>query len=112
MHINIERETLRNNNYRKVLFTTPQQQLVVMSLMPGEDIPAETHNGTQFIRVEAGKGVAEIGATKSNIRDGSVVMIPPRHRHYVKNTSRTEPLKLYTIYSPPEHRPGLIQRRQ
>lgn len=111
---NIESDTLKNNNYRKVIYTVPDElQLVLMSLTPGEDIPSETHNSTtQFIRVESGYGYAQIGTKKYKLKDGISVVIPPKKKHYIKNTSKSKSLKIYTIYSPPEHPKNLIQKRQ
>lgn len=100
---NIERLTLRNNNYRKVLHTTKNMQLVVMSLNPGEEIGVETHPKTsQFIRVEAGNATVTIGRSTYRLKDGDSVVIPPGSRHNVVSTGRKD-LKLYTIYTPPEH---------
>lgn len=107
--VNIEKATLANNSYRKVLFTTHQQQLVVMSLPPRDFIPRENHKKTtQFIRIEKGFGIAIIDDIIYNLIDGIVLMIPPNTWHYIENTGSV-PLKLYTIYSPPEHDPNLIQ---
>ena len=113
-HRNIEKDTLKNNNYRKVLYTVPgKNQLVLMSLKPGEDIPKETHNKiSQFIRVEKCKGVAIINNKKYKLKDGMSIIIPPKAEHYIKNTSKTEDFKLYTIYSPDNHPPKKINRRQ
>lgn len=111
--INIENATLNNTWYRKELFTVAgSMQVVVMSLAPGEDIPLETHAGSQFIRVESGKGVAKTADTKSYLKDGSSVLIHPGVSHFVKNTSETHHLKLYAIYTPPEHAVGARQKRQ
>lgn len=111
--INIESATLQNTWYRKELFTVSgSMQVVVMSLAPGEDIPLEVHKGSQFIRVESGKGVAKTANTKSYLKDGSSVVIHPGTAHYVKNTSNTHHLKLYAIYCPPEHAVGTRQKRQ
>ena len=102
---NIERDTLSNKMYRKVVYTTPTLQLVLMSLKPHEDIPKEIHKKTtQFIRVEAGSGLARVGRTEYKLKDGMSITIPPNTEHYIKNTSRTTDLKLYTLYSPPEHK--------
>ena len=113
--VDIESKTLKNKNYRKVINTNPKQQLVVMSLEPGEDIPLEPHMRTsQFIRVEKGTGVAIIGKTKKKkikLKDGMAITIPPKTWHYVKNNG-SGPLKLYTIYSPPEHAPKTSAKRQ
>lgn len=109
---NIESETISNIQYRKVISTDKHMQLVLMSLNPGEDIPEEIHKGSQFIRVEAGKGFAIIGGKKKLLKDGVAVKIPAGTKHYIKNTSRDARLKLYTLYSPPEHAPGEVDRRQ
>ncbi|MBT4577311.1 cupin domain-containing protein [Candidatus Woesearchaeota archaeon] len=106
---NIEKETLENDNYRKVLFTGQKIQLVVMSLKPGEDIPLETHTGIdQFIRVEQGEAYVKIDETEYNLKDDDVVVIPSGTAHYVKNTSEDRDLKLYSIYADPEHEEGTI----
>ncbi len=117
MRSNIESLTVKNKNYRKVLHTNKYQQLVLMSLNPSEDIPIEKHVGSQFIRIEKGRGRARIwkasGISKDYIlKDGVSLIIPPKHKHYIWNTSKDEDLKLYSIYSPPEHQPGLINKRQ
>lgn len=102
--VNIEKKSIANSYFREVLFTGPRSQLVVMSLAPGEDIGMETHDDTdQFIRVEAGKGKAVLDGSDYPLEDGSAVVIPAGTRHNIVNTSKTEPLKLYSIYSPPEH---------
>lgn len=106
---NIEQDTLENENYRKVLFTGEVMQLVVMNLKVGEDIPMEVHTGIdQFIRVEKGEAYVKIGETEYNLKDDDIVIVPSGQHHYVKNTSETEELKLYTIYAKPEHAPGTI----
>jgi len=113
-HKNIEKETIKNNNYRKVLYTVPgKNQLVLMSLKPSEDIPEEIHNDiSQFFRVEKGKGIAIINNKKYKLKDGMSLIIPPGAKHYIKNTSKTDDLKMYTIYSPDSHPPKKINRRQ
>jgi mannose-6-phosphate isomerase-like protein (cupin superfamily) len=106
---NIEKTTLDNTKFRRVLFTGPHAQLVVMALNPGEDIGLETHDDVdQFIRVEAGHGTALLNGKEHVLEDGSAVVIPAGTNHNILNTSRTEALKLYTIYSPPEHPDGTI----
>jgi mannose-6-phosphate isomerase-like protein (cupin superfamily) len=106
---NIERVTLENDDFRRVLFTGPNTQLVVMTLQPGEEIGLETHTGhDQFIRVEAGKGFVMLNGTSRKIEDGSAVVVPAGVEHNVVNTSTDEPLKLYTLYSPPEHPDGTV----
>ena len=113
-HRNIERDTLKNNNYRKVIYTVPDKtQLVLMSLKPGEDIPMEVHpHIAQFFRVEKGKGIAIINDQKYRLKDGFSIIIPPNTKHYIKNTSPTDDLKMYTLYSPPNHPPDRINKRQ
>lgn len=110
---NIEKKSLENKYFREVLFTGPHSQLVVMSIAPGEDIGMETHAGVdQFIRVEAGKGKAILNGEEHNLEDGSAVVIPAGTEHNIINGSQSEPLKLYTIYSPPEHPHGTIHKNK
>jgi len=109
--INIETETLDSNNFRRVLYTAPHSQLVVMTLQPGEEIGLETHDdGDQFIRVEAGQGEAVLDGERHPLSDGVAVVIPAGAEHNVINTSTTEPLRLYTVYSPPEHPDGTVHQ--
>lgn len=109
--VNIEAKTKQNPHYREVLYTAPHSQLVVMTLQPGEEIGTETHaEGDQFIRVESGEGEAIVGGERHRLSDGVAVVIPAGAEHNVVNTSTTEPLRLYTIYSPPEHPHGTIHR--
>lgn len=105
---NIEKETLENKNFRKVLYTAKNSQLVLMSLKPREEIGLETHTLDQFIRVEKGTGKAFLNGKEYDLADGSAVVIPAGTEHNVVNTSDSEELKLYTIYSPPEHRDGTV----
>lgn len=108
---NIEKLTLENNYFRKVLFTGPNSQLVVMSLKPGEDIGEEVHsNIDQFIRVEKGEGKAVLNGKETKIKDDWAVVVPAGAKHNIINTSKTEKLKLYTVYSPPEHKDGTIHK--
>ncbi len=101
---NIEKETLENENFRKVLYTAGESQLVVMSLKPGEDIGEEVHEDTdQFLRVEEGEGVAVLDGVESKIADNYAVVVPAGTKHNILNTSADRPLKLYTIYSPANH---------
>ena len=109
--INIEEKTVDNNFFREVLFTAQRVQLVVMSLRPGEEIGLETHDdGDQFIRVEAGKGIAILDGEEHDLEDGSAVVIPAGVQHNIINSSPQQPLKLYTIYSPPEHPDGTVNK--
>ncbi len=106
---NIEEESLANTNFRKVLYTDQNLQLVVMSLLPQEEIGEETHNDLdQFIRVEAGVGKAVLEGIEHPLRDGDVVIVPKGTLHNIINTSAELPLKLYTIYAPPQHPDGKI----
>jgi len=105
----IEKLTIDNNYYRHVLYTLPNFQLVLMSLKPGVEIGMEAHPTiTQFIRVESGNGVAIIDNVKYPLSDGFAVVIPPKSNHNIINTS-TKSLKLYSIYTPHEHKPGTLQ---
>ena len=109
----IEKKTLENENFREVLFTAPHSQLVVMTLQPGEEIGTETpEDRDQFIRVEAGEGKSVLNGEERKLRDGSAVVIPGGTEHNIINTSATEPLRLYTIYSPPEHPDGTIHKNK
>jgi mannose-6-phosphate isomerase-like protein (cupin superfamily) len=93
-----------------VLYTGKNSQLVLMSLRPKEEIGEETHTLDQFIRVEAGRGVAILDGVRHQISDGAAVVIPAGTKHNVVNDSATAELKLYTLYSPPEHRDGTIHK--
>ncbi len=105
----IERDTLANEDFRRVLFTGPNMQLVLMTLQPGEDIGLETHHEhDQFIRIEAGSGVARLNGEERRLEDGSIVVIPAGVEHNIVNASKDQPLKLYTLYSPPEHADGTV----
>lgn len=107
---NIEMEALENEYFRKVLYTDDRLQLVVMSLNPNEDIGEEVHQLDQFIRIEKGEGRALLGGAESVLGDGSVVIIPSGTKHNIVNTSSERPLKLYTLYAPPNHKPGTIHK--
>ena len=108
---NIEDDTLENEDYRRVLFTGPHTQLVLMTLQPGEEIGRETHEEhDQFIRIESGSGAAILNGKKHRLGDGVAVVIPAGVEHNVINTSADEPLRLYTLYSPPEHPDGTVHR--
>lgn len=106
-HTNIEKETISNKNFRKVLFTASNIQLVAMSLKPNEDIGEETHPNTdQFIRVDQGNGTALIGNKTYKLKDGDCIIVPKGSKHNV--TASKEGMKLYTVYSPPHHPDGKI----
>lgn len=107
----IERDTLANEDYRRVLYTGPNLQLVLMTLAPGEEIGRERHEGhDQFIRVEAGTGEVLLDGHTVPLKDGSSVVIPSGAEHNVVNTSKREKLRLYTLYAPPEHKDGTVHR--
>lgn len=103
----IEKATEENENFRKVLYTGKNSQLVVMSIASGEEIGEEVHELDQFIRIEEGNGKAILDGVEHEIEDDWAIVIPAGMKHNVINTA-DEPLKLYTIYSPPEHRDGVI----
>jgi len=104
---NIEKETKENTNFRKVLYTGKNSQLVVMNLNPGEEIGSEVHELDQFLRIEDGKGVAILDGVEHTIEDDWAIVVPAGAEHNVKNTG-DEPMKIYTIYSPPEHKDGTV----
>ncbi|AKB29551.1 Mannose-6-phosphate isomerase [Methanosarcina siciliae T4/M] len=108
--INIEEATLENNNFRKVLYTSKHSQLVLMSLRPMEDIGMEVHEeNDQFFRFEAGQGKCIIDGNEYAVSDGFAIVVPAGSQHNVINTSETEELKLYTIYSPAHHKDGIVR---
>lgn len=101
---NIEEITKKNKLYRRVLHTNANQQLVVMNLLPLQEIGLEVHpNTSQFIRVEDGKGIAVINGNRYFLKDGDAVIVPAGSYHNILNTSRKDCLKIYTLYSPPHH---------
>ena len=106
--VNIEVETQNNDKFRKVLYTAKNSQLVMMSLRPKEDIGSEVHQLDQFIRVEKGQGKSVLNGKEYDISDGFAVVVPAGTEHNIINTSETEPMKLYTVYSPPNHRDGIV----
>lgn len=107
---NIEKDTLENNNYRKVLYTGKHSQLVLMSLKPLEEIGMETHlENDQFFRIEKGDGKCIIDGNEYALQDGVAIIVPAGAKHNVINTSATDDLKLYTIYSPAHHKDGIVR---
>jgi mannose-6-phosphate isomerase-like protein (cupin superfamily) len=107
----IEEETINNTDFRRVLYTGKYCQLVLMCLKPGEEIGEETHDDVdQFFRFEEGKGVVVIDGIKHSVKNGSGVIVPSGAKHNVMNTSKTSNLKLYTIYSPPEHKDKVVRK--
>ena len=108
---NIEKDTEDNAFFRKVIFTAKYSQLVLMTLKQGEEIGEEVHNDLdQFFRFEKGRGKVVIEGEEFQVKDGFAVVIPAGTKHNVINISLDEPLKLYTIYSPPNHRDGTIHK--
>ncbi|MDQ3479269.1 MAG: cupin domain-containing protein [Pseudomonadota bacterium] len=106
---NIEELTLANSDFRRVLYTGRHLQLVLMTLQPGDEIGSEVHDGRdQFFRFEEGEGVVYIDGVENMVEDGSGVIVPSGARHNVRNIG-TVPLKLYSIYGPPEHLDGVVQ---
>ena len=109
-HANIEKDTLENNNFRKVLYTGAHCQLVLMSLQPKEEIGMEVHNeNDQFFRFEKGQGKVIIDGNEYDVEDGSAIIVPSGAQHNVINVSDSEELKLYTIYSPAHHKDGIVR---
>lgn len=109
--INIETATVDNKEFRKVLYTSTHSQLVLMSLLPGEEIGSEIHeDNDQFFRFEKGQGRVLINDTTHTVEDGDAVIVPAGARHNVINDSTTEELKLYTLYSPAHHKDGISRK--
>ncbi len=106
----IEKQTLENDNFRKVLYTAKHSQLVLMSLKPNEEIGMETHpENDQFFRFETGTGKCIIDGNEYEVKDGSAIVVPAGAEHNVINVSESEELKLYTIYSPAHHQDGVVR---
>jgi mannose-6-phosphate isomerase-like protein (cupin superfamily) len=106
----IEKETKKNTDFRRVLYTGKHSQLVLMSIKPSEEIGEETHKDVdQFFRFEEGEGKVIIDGVEHHVKDGNGVIVPAGAKHNVINTSKLANLKLYTIYSPPEHQDGVVR---
>ena len=106
----IEERTEENGDFRRVLYTGPHLQLVVMSLLPGEEIGEEVHPNTdQFFRVEQGKGQIVIDGRTTRIESDVAILVPAGARHNIKNTGE-KPLRFYTLYAPPQHAHGTVHR--
>ena len=105
---NIEKASKENNKFRRVLYTARYSQLVIMSLKPGEEIGEEVHDLDQFIRIEQGEGKAILNGAEHQLEDGSAVIVPAETKHNIINTSTDKEMKIYTVYSPPSHRDGVI----
>jgi len=107
---NIEKKTLENDNFREVLYTSKHSQLVLMTLRPKEEIGMEVHpDNDQFFRFEKGQGKCIIDGNEYELRDGVAVVVPAGAQHNIINTSNTDELKLYTIYSPAHHKDGIVR---
>lgn len=105
----IEKDALKNTNFRKVLYTSKHLQVVLMSLKPGEEIGAEIHkNIDQFFRFEGGKGKCIIDGNEYVVENGDAIVVPAGSKHNVINTGAAEGLKMYTIYAPPNHKDSII----
>ena len=104
---NIEKVAVKNNEFRRVLYTAKHCQLVVMALRPKEEIGAEVHKLDQFFRVEEGTGEAVLDGIRTKIQAGFAVLVPAGAKHNIINTGAV-PLKLYTLYAPPNHRNGVV----
>src|SRR4030042_7218868 len=108
---NIEKDTLDNKNFRKVLYTGKHSQLVLMALAPNEEIGMEVHaDNDQFFRFEEGEGNVVIAGVEYAVKDGDAAVVPAGTEHNVVNMSADKPLKLYTIYSPAHHPDGTIHK--
>lgn len=106
---NIEQRTVENQDFRRVLYTGHNLQLVLMTLQPGDEIGEEVHEDRdQFFRIEEGSGIVDIDGVPNEVEGDYAVIVPAGARHNVRNTSSV-PLRLYTIYAPPEHRDGIVQ---
>lgn len=104
LHIEIEKETNTNGFFRKVIYTSKHLQVVLMALPPGGEIGSEVHRGIdQFFRVESGTGKCKIDTHTYDIKDGDAIVVPASSKHNIINTSTSKHLKLYSIYSPPNH---------
>jgi len=107
---NIEKDTLENNNFRKVLYSGKHLQLVLMSLKAGEEIGEEIHHDNdQFFRFESGLGKCIIDGNIYNVKEGDVIIVPAGAKHNIINADITAELKMYTIYAPPHHKDGIIR---
>ena len=105
----IEDLTIKNTDFRRVVYTAKHCQLVLMALKAGEEIGAEVHKLDQFFRVEEGTGEAVLDGVRSSLRAGFAIVVPAGAKHNIINTG-TVPLKLYTLYAPPNHRDGVVHR--
>src|SRR5579872_1184789 len=107
----IKKAAKENDAFRRVIFTAGKSQLVLMSLLPGEEIGAEVHDGDQILYIVDGEGLAVIDGARERIDKGSIVFVPAGARHNIVNTDH-EPMKLFTVYAPPQHAVGTVQLRK
>lgn len=107
--VNIEKATLENTDYRRVLYTAKNSQLVLMNIQAGDEIGEEIHHLDQFIRIEQGQARVTLDGVDHDVQDDFAIVIPAGTKHNVVNTG-TQELKLYTVYSPPEHKDGLVEK--
>ncbi len=108
---NIEKEALENNNFRKVLYTSVNTQIVLMSLLPKEEIGMEVHEiSEQYFRIDSGEGKVIIDGKEYVVSDGFAIEVPAGSKHNVINTSADKPLKFYTLYMPPHHKDGVVHK--
>ena len=106
----IEKDTKKNTDFRRVLYTGKHSQLVLMNIRPGEEIGEETHSDVdQFFRFEGGEGKVIIDGVEHRVKDGNGVIVPAGAKHNVVNIATQANLRLYTIYSPPEHQDGVVR---
>lgn len=108
-HLNLDEATRANSFFRKELYTTDRTQIVVMSVEPGDDIGLETHDLDQVLYFVSGKGEYSVGDDRGQVQPGDVVVVPAHTQHNFLNTGN-EPMKLFTVYAPPEHAPGTLHR--
>lgn len=106
---NLEQATLDNDYYRKVLFTGEHSQLVIMTLLPKEEIGEEVHKVDQFFRLESGQGKVIVNGEEHFVEEGDAIVVPAGARHNVINTGEIK-MRLYTIYTPPEHKDGTVHK--
>lgn len=107
---NIEKDALENTDFRRVLYTAQHCQLVIMSLLPKEEIGEEIHHLDQFIRCESGLGKAVLNGIEHTLTDGFIIVVPSGAKHNIINVSEDKPLKLYTLYAPANHRDGVVHK--
>ena len=108
--VKLEMDTEKNTKFRKVISTTQFSQLVLMSVNPGDDIGMETHKGDQFIRIDKGEAKSILDGKETHMKEGDAVVIPAGCQHNIINTSEDNDLKIYAVYSPPEHKDGHIDQ--